>query len=915
MSSSPLFPNYTQIPTRIPLRVWQALRVLSVTLTLGVAYLLAFHPEPGLVLFWKILVPTLPLVFFAAPGLWRNVCPLSTANQIPRVFGFTRGLTLPVWLKEYAFIFGMAALFVAVPTRHLLFNTDGRAVAILLLGTLAAALFGGLLFKGKSGWCSTFCPLLPVQRLYGQTPWVLIPNSHCNPCVGCAKNCYDFNPQAAYLADQYDDDLHYRGYRRFFAGAFPGLIWAYFTTIPGQETALALYGRFALTVIISTGLFFFLDTFLKITRAKLTAIYAMGSLNLFYWFVMPGLVAAYAGLLGLTPVEWLTPALQGGLIVASIGWLARSFRHELLFRRAATEPQTVGLSDTAKRALARQDAQGGLQVTFQPGDVQIIAQPGKTLLEVAEANRMPIESGCRMGMCGADPITVLENGDHLSPMSDEEKATLARLGRGEGTRMACCARIQGNVCVSLSADAAPVAVTAPPPVIAADPAIKRVVIIGNGIAGITAADYVRRNHPDCAIDVISREAHHLYNRMAITRLIYGRSAMAGLYLQPEKWYEERKISVWLNTRALAIDPAARQIQLGTGEHLDYDRLILATGSRSLIPPIENFGLPGSTVLREAEDAMAIRAFAQQHHCRTAVIGGGGLLGLEAAYALHKLGLRVAVLERGERLLSRQLDARAAEFLTTYLSALGLQIVLSAEVCAVHGAERIEWVVLKDGRQIYTDLFLTCVGIDPNVELARQAGIATGKGIIVDDRMATNRAGVYAVGDAAEFQGRVYGLWPASVTQAEIAAINALGGDRTYPGTVPSTVLKVAGVDVASVGQFEPEQPTDEVFVHENLQDTRYRKLVVRDGVVIGGILFGYPQDHATLTAIAKSGNPLGANLEALRRGDWRGLFADSGQESSRKSVTSAAADTADTATRIVLRSVKKNVPTWSITPP
>lgn len=868
MTAAQLFPNYKQIPTRISRPVWQALRIVSVTFTLGVLALLVMRPTQGLFLFWNILVPSLPLIFFAAPGLWRNLCPLSTMNQVPRVFGFTRGLTLSNWLKEYAFVFGITVLFIAVPARQLLMNHDGIATAALLAALLAMAFFGGLLFKGKSGWCSTFCPLLPVQRLYGQTPIVLIPNSHCEPCVGCTKNCYDFNPQAAYLADQYDDDPHYRGYRRFFAGAFPGLILAYFTTVPGQESALALYGRFATIVIASVGLFYFLDTFVKLTRAKLTACYAVLALNLFYWFVMPTLLESYASFAGLMPAPWLAPALQGCLVAASLWWLGRSFRHERMFRRAAAGPQAVALSDSAKRALASQESGGGPEVTFKPGDIRIIAQKGKTLLEIAEANSMPIEAGCRMGMCGADPITVIEHMDNLSPMSDEEKATIARLGRGDGTRMACCARIQGDVCVSLSGDAVPLTVSAPPPTMAVDASIKRVVIIGNGIAGITAADHVRRNHPHCGIDVISREAHHLYNRMAITRLIYGRSAMEGLYLQPEKWYEEKKIAVWLNTRALAIDTAARKVKLGTGENLDYDRLIITAGSRSMVPPITNFGLPGSTVLREAEDAIALRAFVQKNNCHTAIVGGGGLLGLEAAYALHKLGLQVAVLERGERLLSRQLDARAAEFLTTYLSTLGLQIVLSAEVTAVHGDTRVQSVTLKDGRQIHTDIFLCCAGIDPSVDLAQAAGIATGKGITVNEHMATNQPGVYAAGDVAEFEGRLYGLWPAAVAQAEAAAINALGGNRVYSGTVPSTVLKVAGVDVASVGKFEAEQASDEIIVHENLEETRYRKLVVRDGVVIGGIFFGYPQEQAALASIAKQGKPLGPALEALRNGDW-----------------------------------------------
>ena len=176
-------------------------------------------------------------------------------------------------------------------------------------------------------------------------------------------------------------------------------------------------------------------------------------------------------------------------------------------------------------------------------------------------------------------------------------------------------------------------------------------MIGNGIAGVTAVDHIRRRHPLTAIDLIAEEPHHLYNRMGIARLVYGKSAMQGLYLNPDAWYGERNVEAWLNTRALSIDRHAREVRLGTGERLSYDRLILASGSRAFVPPIEGFGLAGTGVLRKADDAIRVRSFAQRHACKRATIAGGGLLGLEAAYALHQLGIRTAVLERSPRLLT------------------------------------------------------------------------------------------------------------------------------------------------------------------------------------------------------------------------------------------------------------------------
>ena len=207
------FPNYTQMRSRLPLPAWHSLRAVSVLFAIGVCVLLVADPADGLKLWWRFLVPLLPIVWFVAPGLWRNLCPLAASNQVPRLFKFTRGLTVPDWFREYAPLAGMVMFILAVGGRRVLFNTSGPATAGLIAFALVGAFIGGTQFKGKSGWCSSICPLLPVQRIYGQTPFATVPNTHCQPCVGCTKNCYDFNPRVAYLADLYQDERHYTGYR------------------------------------------------------------------------------------------------------------------------------------------------------------------------------------------------------------------------------------------------------------------------------------------------------------------------------------------------------------------------------------------------------------------------------------------------------------------------------------------------------------------------------------------------------------------------------------------------------------------------------------------------------------------------------------------------------------------------------
>jgi nitrite reductase (NADH) large subunit len=875
--SSVVFPNFMQMQQRVPLRVWQAIRLVSVIVTLAVCALMFIRPELGLFLFWQLALPLLPILFMIAPGLWRTFCPLAAANQTPRVLQFTRALTPPAWLRDYGYVIGIGLFLLIVPARRALFNQNGPASAILILAILASAFSLGVLYKGKSGWCSSICPLLPVQRVYGQTPFMTVPNNHCNPCVGCTANCYDFNPSVAYLADLYQPDRHYAGYRKFFAGAFPGLILAFYTLpadAPNPTSLLEflaslppIYLHFGIFILASVGSFMVLDSFLKVSTYTITTLYGALAINLYYWGSAPKFVAAAGQLVGATPPDWLTAVPQLAVLALSGAWVLRTLRKEPLFMVAAQAAEPARVSSPLP-LLKRKASQGGQpEVTFLPSEQRVVVEPGRTLLEIIEANDLPIEAGCRMGMCGADPVAIQEGEESLSPVTAEERSTLDRLGWADNTRMACCARVSGSVCVALTPDkrTGPSTTASTLPV---DPSIGMVVVIGNGIAGVTAADYVRRNHPDCEIHLIGRERHHLYNRMGISRLVYGRSAMQGLYLMAEDWYDEHEITCWLNTVVLRLDTEARKVELGTGETLDYDRLILAMGSSSQVPPLEGFGLPGTFVLREAEDAMEVRAYVQDRRAKRAVVGGGGLLGLEAGYALHKLGLDVSILERGDYLLRRQLDPRAAEFLRSYLEGLGIKIVVRAETAAIQGEGRAQQVVLKDGRTLPSEVFLVCVGIVPNVELARDAGITVKRGIVVDEHMRTSAPHVYAAGDVAEYAGDVPGLWPSAVAQAEVAALNAVGADRAYQPLVPSTILKVVGIDLTSMGRFMPKSEADIVIVQEDLAEHRYRKLVISEGKIVGTILLGYPLNAPAVSAAIKQQVDVSCHLDALYAGNW-----------------------------------------------
>ena len=427
---------------------------------------------------------------------------------------------------------------------------------------------------------------------------------------------------------------------------------------------------------------------------------------------------------------------------------------------------------------------GAPEVTFVADGTRAVAKPGATVLEIAEANGQKIEAGCRMGVCGADPIAIKDG--HGQPLPRLRRRALdARAprprrqhahgvllprpgpGRGRARRPTRRARPTPSQILRMSFDRS----------------IERVVVLGNGIAGVTAADHVRRRHPECQIDLVADEPHPLYNRMGINRLIYGRSAMAGLYLNPDAWYEERRIETWLNTRAARIDRDAREVELGTGERLAYDRLILALGSSAMVPRIDGFGGRGTFVVRSAEDALSIRAFAQREWCREALIAGGGLLGLEAGYALHKLGLHASILERSDRLLRRQLDARASEYLRRYLEGLGMSIVTGAETAAALGDERLSARCCCATAARCPPTCCWCArGSRPTSSSRARPGSTSAAACVVDDGMRTSDPRIFAAGDVAEHRGRVHGLWPAAVEQAEVAACGALGEEKAYRGT-------------------------------------------------------------------------------------------------------------------------------------
>src|SRR5215218_5706261 len=521
---------------------------------------------------------------------------------------------------------------------------------------------------------------------------------------------------------------------------------------------------------------------------------------------------------------------------------------------------------------------GEVSVAFKPGPT-VRAKIGDKLLDIAEASQVPLESGCRMGMCGSDPVRIIEGAENLSPVRSAERRTLERLGVAGDCRMACVSRLQGPVIVDpqplLAEPAERDGEEATPPVVVADrslqQAIRNVVILGAGAGGVTTAEELRHVLPDAHLTLIGEEPYDFYNRMAITRLVSESASIDSLYLNRRDWAQSRRVDFRRGVAATAIDRTNREVEIADGERLPYDRLVIATGARPLVPPIDGFGSDGSFVLRTIDDAVQIQQHVRRWRCRTAVVIGAGLLGLEAAYNIAQLDVRVLVLDRGRWPLSRQLDEQAGSLVWEMLHDLGIELLPRTEARRLLADERVTGVELIEGGSIEAQLCLVTTGILPNAQLAEAAGLDVGVGITVDDGMRTSDPHIFAVGDVADHDGRRYGLWPASVEQAQVAAANVVGGEAAYGLATPPARLKVPGIDLRSIGVVDARGGESRTVVVSAYGTRNYRKLILDDRRLTGAIILGSPQLFDDVTAAVETRLELGSDLDALEHGKWDAL--------------------------------------------
>lgn len=382
------------------------------------------------------------------------------------------------------------------------------------------------------------------------------------------------------------------------------------------------------------------------------------------------------------------------------------------------------------------------------------------------------------------------------------------------------------------------------------------VIVGKGMAATRLVDELsQRALGRYSIAVIGAEPRLAYNRVLLSPLLAGEIGEPEIELKPAAWWKARGVSTFYGKSVAAIDRAARTVTLSDGLSLPYGKLVLATGSRPLMPPVPGLELPGVASFRDVADVALFRTVAAAG-ARVVVIGGG-LLGLEAAYGLAKVGGRVTLLHLADRLMERQLDREGAGLLAAEIAARGIDIRLNCTAERFIGKERVEAVGLPDGSVIPADLVVVAIGVRPRVELAVAAGLDVNRGIDVDDGLASSDSAIFAIGECAEHRGQLYGLVEPAYEQARVLAARLAGGRERYAGSLLATNLKVSGVGVFSAGEFEAGEGTEIVVLRDHAAGI-YRKFVLREGRLAGCVLVGDTTGALFYLGLIRSGQDISA---------------------------------------------------------
>lgn len=378
--------------------------------------------------------------------------------------------------------------------------------------------------------------------------------------------------------------------------------------------------------------------------------------------------------------------------------------------------------------------------------------------------------------------------------------------------------------------------------------MEKIVIIGNGVAGTFTAQNIRNLDKEVEIVVISQEKYPYYTRVKLPELISEKIKINDLIVFKEEWYQKNNVKSLLNRKVKRIHHKHKHLILdGEDDLIPYDKLIIATGSTPNIPPIKNAKEmvgKGVFTLRNINNALEIREYIKNNDIKKAIIIGGGLLGLELAKQIKNCDLDTTVVEFFPRLLPRQLDEECGGLLKEQIEGMGIKVELDAATEEIIGNNRVKGIRTKDGRKLEADIVLIQAGIRATTDLAKDAKLDVNRGIIVNQFLETSAENIYAVGDCIEYKNQTWGIIPACIEQSKIVAASVLEKKNLeYFGTIPKNTLKIVGIDLTSIGMFDPEDTDQvgagwEILKNCDSQGDCYKKIVLKDNKLKGAILFG-----------------------------------------------------------------------------
>lgn len=386
-----------------------------------------------------------------------------------------------------------------------------------------------------------------------------------------------------------------------------------------------------------------------------------------------------------------------------------------------------------------------------------------------------------------------------------------------------------------------------------------IIIVGNGIAGITAIKSIRKIDKESEIHLFGDEKFYPYNRVRLSKGLLNKLEKDKILLQKKDWYESNNIKLYKNTKVICINTDKKEITLSDNSKMSYTKLLLANGASNIEPPISGIDKEGVLTLRTLEDVWNI---IENLKSKKKVLSiGGGIQGLETAWILSKMGKKVVIAELLPRIMPKQLDEKASQILKRAVETQGIEVLIDTKITEIYGDSKVEGFKTSNGYSSSCDMVTYSVGIKPNIELLKGSRINTNKGIIVNERMETNIKDIYAAGDVAELNNQIYGLWNIAIGHGKIAGLNIADKEGVYEHIVPVTTLNAFDISLFSMGIVDENEATN-IVLEDKSEENMYNKALIKNNRVIGAIVIGNIRYSPMLkTAIEKNIDLSGVDYE------------------------------------------------------